>query len=116
GDLVKLTSPDTGVTSYTYDSAGNRATQTDARGNTTAYSYDALNRPTKVTYPTTSLNVTYTYDATQTACASGETFSIGRLTKMQDGGAITQYCYNRFGDLVRKVQTSNGTALVLRYD
>ncbi|MCE4331042.1 RHS repeat-associated core domain-containing protein [Xanthomonas euvesicatoria] len=116
GDLVKLTSPDTGVTSYTYDSAGNRATQTDARGNTTAYSYDALNRLTKVTYPTTSLNVTYTYDVTQTACASGETFSIGRLTKMQDGGAITQYCYNRFGDLVRKVQTSNSKALVLRYD
>ncbi|MBB4721720.1 RHS repeat-associated core domain-containing protein [Xanthomonas euvesicatoria] len=116
GDLVKLTSPDTGVTSYTYDNAGNRATQTDARGNTTAYSYDALNRLTKVTYPTTSLNVTYTYDVTQTACTSGETFSIGRLTKMQDGGAITQYCYNRFGDLVRKVQTSNGTALVLRYD
>lgn len=116
GDLVKLTSPDTGVTSYTYDSAGNRATQTDARGNTTAYGYDALNRLTKVTYPTSSLNVTYTYDVTQTACASGETFSIGRLTKMQDGGAITQYCYNRFGDLVRKVQTSNGKALVLRYD
>ncbi|EFF49457.1 RhsD protein [Xanthomonas citri pv. aurantifolii str. ICPB 10535] len=116
GDLVKLTSPDTGVTSYTYDSAGNRATQTDARGNTTAYSYDALNRLTKVTYPTTSLNVTYTYDVTQATCTSGETFSIGRLTKMQDGGAITQYCYNRFGDLVRKVQTSNGTALVLRYD
>ncbi|AZR23794.1 RHS repeat protein [Xanthomonas vasicola] len=115
GDLMKLTSPDTGVTSYTYDSAGNRATQTDARGNTTAYSYDALNRLTKVTYPTTSLNVTYTYDVTQTACASGETFSIGRLTKMQDGGGVTQYCYNRFGDLVRKVQTSNGTALVLRY-
>ncbi|QBO03358.1 RHS repeat-associated core domain-containing protein [Xanthomonas oryzae] len=116
GDLVKLTSPDTGVTRYTYDSAGNRATQTDARGNTTAYSYDALNRLTKVTYPTSSLNVTYTYDVTQTACSSGETFSIGRLTKMQDGGAITQYCYNRFGDLVRKVQTSNGTTLVLRYD
>lgn len=116
GDLVKLTSPDTGVTSYSYDSAGNRATQTDARGNTTAYSYDALNRLTKVTHPTTSLNVAYTFDVTQAACTSGETFSIGRLTKMQDGGAITQYCYNRFGDLVRKVQTSNGKALVLRYD
>ncbi|WP_411861349.1 RHS repeat-associated core domain-containing protein [Xanthomonas arboricola] len=116
GDLVKLTSPDTGVTAYTYDSAGNRATQTDARGNTSAYSYDALNRITKISYPTSSLNVTYTYDAIQPVCASGETFGIGRLSKMQDGGAITQYCYNRFGDLVRKVQTSNGKALVLRYD
>ncbi|RBB43357.1 type IV secretion protein Rhs [Xanthomonas oryzae pv. oryzae] len=116
GDLVKLTSPDTGVTSYTYDSAGNRASRTDARVTTTGYGYDALNRLTKVTYPTTNLNVTYTYDVTQTACGSGETFSVGRLTRMQDGGAITQYCYNRFGDLVRKVQSTNGKALVLRYD
>ncbi|WP_221899381.1 RHS repeat-associated core domain-containing protein [Xanthomonas sp. GW] len=115
GDLTKLTSPDTGVTTYTYDSAGNRATQTDARNIKTTYGYDALNRLIKVAYPTNSLNVSYTYDVSQTACASGETYAIGRLARMQDGSGTTDYCYDRFGDLVRKVQTTNGKVFVLRY-
>ncbi|WP_253254278.1 RHS repeat-associated core domain-containing protein [Xanthomonas arboricola] len=116
GDTLKLTSPDTGVTSYTYDSAGNRATQTDARGITSTYGYDALNRVLSISYPTTAFNVSYTYDVTQSVCASGETFTVGRLAKLQDGSGTTQYCYNRFGEVVRKVQTVNGKMLVLRYD
>ncbi|WDM69615.1 DUF6531 domain-containing protein [Xanthomonas cucurbitae] len=116
GDTLKLTSPDTGVTSYTYDSAGNRATQTDARGIMSTYGYDALNRVLSISYPTTAFNVSYTYDVTQSACASGETFTVGRLAKLQDGSGTTQYCYNRFGEVVRKVQTVNGKVLVLRYD
>ncbi|WP_254460789.1 RHS repeat-associated core domain-containing protein [Xanthomonas sacchari] len=115
GDLTKLTSPDTGSTTYTYDSAGNRATQTDARNIKTSYGYDALNRLTQVTYPTTSLNVSYTYDVSQTTCASGETYGVGRLTRMKDGSGSTDYCYDRFGDLVRKVQTTNGKVFVVRY-
>ncbi|MCW0460981.1 hypothetical protein NB717_002049 [Xanthomonas sacchari] len=115
GDLTKLTSPDTGSTTYTYDSAGNRATQTDARNIKTSYGYDALNRLTQVTYPTASLNVSYTYDVSQTTCASGETYAVGRLTRMQDGSGSTDYCYDRFGDLVRKVQTTNGKVFVVRY-
>ncbi|WP_349656295.1 RHS repeat-associated core domain-containing protein [Xanthomonas sp. 10-10] len=116
GDILKLTSPDTGVTSYTYDSAGNRATQTDARGITSTYGYDALNRVLSISYPTAAFNVSYTYDVTQSVCASGETFTVGRLAKLQDGSGTTQYCYNRFGEVVRKVQTVNGKVLVLRYD
>ncbi|WP_265531016.1 RHS repeat-associated core domain-containing protein [Xanthomonas sontii] len=115
GDLNKLTSPDTGSTTYTYDSAGNRATQTDARNIKTSYGYDALNRLTQVTYPTTSLNVSYTYGVSQTTCASGETYGVSRLTRMQDGSGSTDYCYDRFGDLVRKVQTTNGKVFVVRY-
>jgi len=115
GDQVQLSSPDTGTTSYTYDSAGNRASQTDARGITTTYQYDALNRLTQVGYPTTSLNVAYTYDVTQPVCQAGETFSVGRLTLMVDGSGSTQYCHDRFGQLVRKVQNANGVALTLQY-
>ena len=115
GDQVQLSSPDTGITSFTYDSAGNRASQTDARGITTTYQYDALNRLTQVSYPTNSLNVSYTYDVTQPVCQAGETFSVGRLTLMVDGSGSTQYCHDRFGQLVRKVQTTNGVALTLQY-
>jgi RHS repeat-associated protein len=117
GDLVKLTSPDTGVTTYTYDSAGNRSSQTDARGVITAYTYDALNRLTQIAYPDPAegLDISYTYDLVPSVCEAGETFLIGRLARMQDASGSTEYCYNRFGDLVRKVQTTNGKVLVLRY-
>jgi RHS repeat-associated protein len=115
GDQTQLSSPDTGVTSYTYDSAGNRGSQTDARGVTSSYSYDALNRLIGVSYPTAGLNTTYTYDSVQSACSTGETFAKGRLTAMTDASGSTQYCYDRFGQLARKVQSSNGKVFTLRY-
>ncbi|WP_217698676.1 RHS repeat-associated core domain-containing protein [Pseudoxanthomonas indica] len=115
GDLTQLSSPDTGVTTYTYDAAGNRATQTDARGIASTYSYDALGRISAISYPTSSLNVGYVYDTTQAACIAGETYSIGRTTRMDDASGNTQYCYNRLGQLVRKVQTTNGIPFTVRY-
>ena len=115
-ELKQQDSPDSGTTAYTYDSAGNRTSQTDARSKVANYAYDALNRLVSVTYPATpALDVAYTYDTTQTACSAGETFSIGRLTRLTDGSGTTVYCYNRFGDLVRKSQTTNGQTLTLRY-
>ena len=114
-DLTQLSSPDTGATTYTYDSAGNRASQTDARGVTTTYAYDALNRLVSVGYPTSSLNASYVYDTAQTECAAGETFGVGRLTRMTDGSGNTAYCYDRFGQLVRRVQTVDGRVLTLRW-
>lgn len=115
GDLVTLGSPDTGTTTYTYDSAGNRKTQTDARGKTQTYSHDALDRLTGIAYPSAALDVTYAYDASPTICGLGETFGEGRLAAMTDASGSTQYCHDRFGNMVRKVQTTNGQALALRY-
>lgn len=115
-DLKQLVSPDTGTTTYTYDSAGNRASQTDARSKVANYTYDALNRLTGISYPTAStLNTTYTWDTTQAACLTGETFTAGRLVKIVDGSGNTVYCYDRFGHVVRKVQTTNAVAFTLRY-
>ncbi|WP_313919990.1 RHS repeat-associated core domain-containing protein [Tahibacter sp.] len=114
-DLMQLSSPDTGTTTYTYDSAGNRETRKDARNKTTTYSYDALDRLTGAVYADTALNETYTFDTAQAACVVGETFAIGRLTRMADQSGNTVYCYDRFGNLVRKVQTTNSRVFVLRY-
>lgn len=115
GDQTRLESPDTGVTLYGYDSAGNRTSALDARGEPSAYTYDALNRLTGITYSDAALNVAYTYDLAQAVCEAGETFAIGRLTRMDDGSGDTRYCYDRFGNLTRKVQTTNGQSFTLRY-
>jgi RHS repeat-associated protein len=112
GDLTKLTSPDTGATTYTYDSAGNRASQTDARGKVQAYTYDVLGRLTKITNPTR----TYSYDNSNTSvCSTSERFPKGRLTKLVDQSGNTLYCYDRFGQLTRKVQTTNSIVFTTRY-
>lgn len=116
GDLTQLNSPDTGITTYLYDSAGNRTRQTDARGKIANYAYDALNRLTTVAYPTEpALDTTYTWDVAQVGCPSGETYSKGRLAKIADGSGTTVYCHDRFGNLVRKMQTTNGKVFTLRY-
>ncbi|UJB17993.1 MULTISPECIES: RHS repeat-associated core domain-containing protein [Lysobacter] len=115
GDQVQLKSPDTGTSTFTYDSAGNRKTETDARGITRVYDYDLLNRVVSVSYPTTSLNVGYTYDSVPTVCLPGETFTVGRLTLMTDSSGTTQYCYDRLGRTARKVQTTNGKIFAVGY-
>lgn len=115
GQLKTTSSPDTGTTQRTYDEAGNVKTSTDARGVTTSYTYDALNRITSKSYPSQGEDVAYTYDTVPTVCASGEGFAVGRLSSMADGSGRTDYCYNRFGDVVRKAQITNGKAFVVRY-
>jgi RHS repeat-associated protein len=115
GRLTQQISPDSGTTSYTYDDASNRKTQTDARGVIVNYSYDALNRLTSVVYPTAAENVTYLYDTANTACLADENFPLGRLSKMTDQSGTTEYCYDRFGNITRKVQTTSGQVNVLRY-
>jgi len=115
GQLRATTSPDTGTTQRSYDEAGNLKTSSDARGVTTTYAYDALNRMTSKIYPSQGEDVSYTYDTVPAACAAGESFSIGRLSSMANASGRTDYCYNRFGDVVRKAQITNGKTFVVRY-
>ncbi len=113
-NLTGLSSPDTGVTAYSYDEAGNRKTQTDARSKTSTYAYDVANRLTSVSVPTSAQNVYFDYDATQADCQVGETFTAGRLARIRDESGSTRYCYNRLGQPVRKVQSiTSGPNLTL---
>lgn len=115
GSVQTRVSPDSGTTHYTYDSAGNLSSQVDARELPAFHSYDALNRPLVTSYFDTSLNVTRSYDS-NAACPAGENFGTGRLARVVDASGSTDFCYNRYGDLVRKIQQTNGRTFVLRWN
>ncbi len=115
GDQTQLQSPDTGTTTYTYDEAGNRTGRTDANGKVITYRYDVLNRLKMVDYAAAVPDEAFTYDVALGDCPSGENFNVGRLGKMMDESGSTAYCYNRFGDLVRKVQRTGNRTLTLRW-
>ncbi len=108
-------SPDTGSDSFTVNAVGNRTTRTDARGVKASYSYDVLNRLKSITYADPNLDVVYAYDAAPVVCPAGERFGEGRVAEVLHAGGSTAYCYDRFGQLVRKVQAVDGTSSTLRY-
>ncbi|MBP6350409.1 MAG: LysM peptidoglycan-binding domain-containing protein [Candidatus Obscuribacter sp.] len=61
GYLTKIDGPLTGsqdVTTLTYDSFGRLATQTSSTGYQIAFTYDAMNRPLRTTYPDTTFEQT----------------------------------------------------------
>jgi RHS repeat-associated protein len=105
GDLLTLTSPDTGVTTYIYDEAGNAKTKTDARGKTAAYTYDSQNRITRIAYD--DQTVTYTWDS----CTHG----IGRLCGLNNGSSRLAFGYDLHGRIAQQIQTVGTTALTVGY-
>ncbi len=115
GEVLTLRSQDTRLTTSTYDEDGNLKTRIDARGITATYSYDLLNRVTGVSYPDSSRNVGYAYDIAPVDCLYGERYNKGQLSVMTDSSGSTGYCYDRYGQLSRKLQLTQDRTYVLRY-
>jgi RHS repeat-associated protein len=105
GELMAQSSPDTGVTGFTYDPASNLKAKLDARGITANYTYDALNRITQIAFPDET--VTYTFDS----CANG----IGRLCALSDGTGTTTWSYDVKGRVIAKVQTAGTLSQTVQY-
>lgn len=59
--LVSVTDPETGVTQYERDAAGNMIARTVGSSGATKYNYDGQNRVVSVTYPGTTPSITNTY-------------------------------------------------------
>ena len=95
------------VTSFTYDGFGRVRTVTDSQGYTVTYDYDALDRPTKVTYPDASYEqIAYeNLDPVLTRDRMGrwtaQTFdALRHLTAVQDAlGRVTSFDWCRCGAL-----------------
>jgi len=116
GDLLEQRSPDTGATAQDMDAAGNVVRRTDARGQVRRMRYDALQRLLETSFDgAPEETIRYTYDQAETACPPGETYAIGRLSRIVDASGSTVYCYNALGQLTRKRQSNRGTTLELAY-
>jgi len=110
GDAIAQESPDTGTTGRTFDAAGDLLSNTDAKGVTVVYAYDALGRRTGASYPDNTLDVAYRYDETNGITGCTRSAPIGRLTRIVEDAVTTAYCYDAQGRIIRKQQiTSSGT-------
>jgi RHS repeat-associated protein len=101
GNRKATNSPDAGQGSATYDVAGRLATRTDARGKLTRFSYDAIDRLTRIDYASGTPTV-FEYDGGTTP----QPTSVGRLTKITDESGTTAYAYDGFGHVLTKTQVT----------
>ncbi|HXU36726.1 MAG TPA: hypothetical protein VN937_10210 [Blastocatellia bacterium] len=102
------------TTTYSYTSFNAVATRTDARGVITAYSYDALNRVSQVSYNTvsgvtTAPTVTYTYDTDPIygTTKDGAIVRINVGTDYQERYTFDQY--KRISSSIRTIGTQTYT-------
>jgi len=84
------------TTSYTYDSYGNKLTETDGNGNTTTWTYDSTYHtyPATKTDPISGLSESYTYDPGTN----------NLLTSTDVNGQVTSYYYDTFKRLTSVVK------------
>lgn len=108
GQLLTSTNGLNQTTSNAYDSAGRLLTVTDALGRVTTYGYDAANRILTRTDAASSVT-RYTFDGQ------------GRQVRVVDAEGkaeqrITDYAYDRKGQLLRVTQDPNGLKLSTSYN
>ncbi len=112
--LTSATNPETGTIGYTYDNNNNLQTKTDARGTTTTYNHDLLNRVTQRSYSggtaVATPTVTYTYDA------PGVPNSKGRLTSVSSSVSTYNYTgYDAMGRATASQQVTDGQTYAMSY-
>jgi RHS repeat-associated protein len=111
GEVIQEASPDGGTIVYVRNSAGSVTQKTDARGQVSTSSYDALNRITATTFAgAPTFNITYGYDST-----AGGNYGIGRLTSVTDVSGQTAIKYDHRGNVAREDRTIGGTLYTTEY-
>lgn len=88
GDLLAKADPQGNITSYTYDTAGNKLSETGPDGGVTSHTYDEFGHQLSSTDPT-GQTTSYTYN------------EFGQTTSLTDAaGGVTAYSYDERGNLL----------------
>lgn len=103
GYLVSVTNPETGVTTYGRDIAGNMTTRAVGASGVTRYAYDGQNRLTSVTYPGTPPAVTKTYNKN------------GKLLTSNATGGNRSFAYDAAGNLIQETLALDGKSFTAKY-
>ena len=125
GRLIQSTTPEGGGSSkyFYYSTSGGSlcsgnpnavCRRTDERGITTTYTYDALNRPTGMTYSNSDPSVTYSYDQSS---YNGLTIAngLGLRTGMSDGSGETAWSFDKMGRVVAEERKISSLTETLAY-
>jgi RHS repeat-associated protein len=98
--------PDAISKTNNFDAAGNMTSNTEARGVTTVYTYDALNRLKSVAAPEAT-PITLTYDA--------GVYGVGHLTGAVDEAGTTTLTYTKDGRLEKVARAVDTLTLATKY-
>jgi len=105
GNERSIQAPDTGLSKLSYDLAGNLTSKTDVKNQTVAYTYDALNRPVKQTYPNAARDILLTYDTARP----------GKLSAIQEEFSNRSFTYNNQGQVTAETCSIGSTTATVAY-
>jgi RHS repeat-associated protein len=115
GRLTSHALPESGTTSFQYNTYNQISQRTDARGVITTYTYDTMNRPYQISYNVGTTGVAATPTVTYAFGTNASQLNNGRLLTLTDGlGTVT----NTYDNLARATQVQhviNGTTYTIGY-
>jgi RHS repeat-associated protein len=97
-------------------SASTPCRRTDARGITTTYTYDAINRITGKSYSNSNPTANaYTYDQTSCLGLTVNCYNEGRRTTMTDASGSTEWAYDSIGRVLMEQRTIGSVTKNIAY-
>lgn len=101
--LISVTNPETGITTYGRDIAGNMTSKKVGASGITKYSYDGLNRLKSTIYPGTTPAVVNTYNKDS------------RLLTSHTSGGNRSFAYDAAGNLTQESLALDGKVFTAKY-